>query len=99
MAQYQHELQQWHEQEGTGAVTSRRQLFAGAAAAAAALAVGGLPRPALAADPANVIDGQGETFLVPTSAVENFTAAQRQVGVGRCSTGRQGHACSGNHVS
>lgn len=72
--------QQQEEPEPVHAVASRRQLFAGAAATAAALAMGGLPRPALAADPANVIDGQGETFLVPTSAVENFTAAQRQVG-------------------
>ncbi|KAL4447299.1 hypothetical protein ABPG77_007332 [Micractinium sp. CCAP 211/92] len=86
------EQQQQEEPEPVHAVASRRQLFAGAAATVAALAMGGLPRPALAADPANVIDGQGETFLVPTSAVENFTAAQRQILEYNLRTQRQNNA-------
>lgn len=32
-----------------------------------------------AATAENVIDGQGQTFLEPFSAVENFTAAQKQI--------------------
>lgn len=74
--------------EAAPAAPSRRQLLAGAAAAAAA-AVAPLPA---RAEPTNVIDGQGQTFLVPQSAVAEFTAAQKQLLEYNLRTQRQNNA-------
>lgn len=74
-AQRQQQPTPSQQQQACGA-PSRRQLLAGAAAAAAGAALPPV-RPAAAAE--NVIDGQGQTFLEPFSAVENFTAAQKQI--------------------
>ena len=70
------------------AAPSRRQLLAGAVAAAAA-AVAPLPA---RAEATNVIDGQGQTFLVPQSAVAEFTAAQKQLLEYNLRTQRQNNA-------
>lgn len=85
LAASQGEEQQQQQQPSS---TSRRGLLSGAAAlAAAAVAAPAsllLPFPAAAAGgtpptDSSVLDGQGETFLLPTSAVQNFTAAQKQI--------------------
>lgn len=82
--------QQAHPQQADAAplAPSRRQLLAGAAAAMAA-AVAPLPA---GAEPTNVIDGQGQTFLVPLSAVSEFTAAQKQLLEYNLRTQRQNNA-------
>lgn len=74
--------------EAAPAAPSRRQLLAGAVAAAAA-AVAPLPA---RAEATNVIDGQGQTFLVPQSAVAEFTAAQKQLLEYNLRTQRQNNA-------
>ncbi|PRW56838.1 Peptidyl-prolyl cis-trans isomerase FKBP20- chloroplastic [Chlorella sorokiniana] len=84
----QHPHGQPQRAEAAPAAPSRRQLLAGAAAAAAA-AVAPLPA---RAEPTNVIDGQGQTFLVPQSAVAEFTAAQKQLLEYNLRTQRQNNA-------
>lgn len=82
--------QQQHEQgelEPAAFPASRRQLLAAAASLAAAAA---LPAPPAAAE--NVIDGQGKTFLLPFSAVDDFTAAQKQILEYNLRTQRQNNA-------
>lgn len=58
-------------------IPSRRQLLAGAAAAVVGTALpAALPRSAAAE---GVLDGQGETVLLPLSAADTFTANQKQI--------------------
>lgn len=80
--------EQQQQQPVAAAAPSRRQLLG---VAAAALAAAALPAGPAAAE-SNVLDGQGQTFLVPGSEVENFTAAKKQLLEYNLRTQRQNNA-------